>query len=256
MIYNLLQILSTQLPQATVELPQYANFQEWLQDTSYYEMIFKGLAIGIMVSAPMGPVGILCIQRTLNKGRWEGFATGVGAALSDIIYAVITGYAYHLVVSIIEDPVIAWWAKIIGGIVFILFGLYTFMSKPVEMIKPVKRSKGTLSQNFLTGFAVTFSNPLIITVYVAAFSMFTFIITNNIIAQIIGYLCIVVGAVGWWFGLTWLVDKVRNKYNVRIIWLLNRAIGMAVMIGATIYTIYTLTGNSLDLSDFAIPFKP
>ena len=72
------------------QLPQYATFQDWLQDTSYIEMIIKGLLIGIIASAPMGPVGILCIQRTLNKGRWEGFATGAGASLSDIIYAIIT----------------------------------------------------------------------------------------------------------------------------------------------------------------------
>lgn len=250
MIYQILQAVN-QIPQ----LPQYANFQEWLQDTSYFEMMLKGLAIGIIASAPMGPVGILCIQRTLNKGRWEGFATGVGAALSDIIYAIITGYAMHLVVGIIEDPLIAWWMKIIGGIILLLFGIYIFFSKPVSKINPVKRSKGTILQNFLTGFAVTFSNPLIIPVFVFTFGTFTFIITNNIIAQITGYLFIVVGALLWWFLLTWFVDKVRNKYNVRIIWVLNRAIGVAVMTGAIITIIYTLTGHAIDLSEFQIPLS-
>ena len=55
-------------------------------------LIFKGIMIGIIASAPMGPVGVLCVQRTLNKGRWYGFVTGVGAAASDIIYAGITGF--------------------------------------------------------------------------------------------------------------------------------------------------------------------
>ena len=237
------------------QLPQYATFQDWLQDTSYYEMIIKGLLIGIIASAPMGPVGILCIQRTLNKGRWEGFATGVGASLSDIIYAIITGFGLKFVIDIIEDPVIALWLKTIGGILLFLFGIYTFMSKPKETVKAVKRNKGTLLQNFLTGFAVTVSNPLIIFLFVATFAMFTFIIVENFIAQIIGYIFIVVGAMLWWYVLTWLVDKVRNNYNMRIIWIINKTIGIAVMIGAVLMILYTITGHSIDLSDFRFPFN-
>ena len=193
------------------QLPQYTTFQDWLQDTSYFEMIVKGLLIGIIASAPMGPVGILCIQRTLNKGRWEGFATGAGASLSDIIYAIITGFGLKFIIDIIEDPVVALWLKTIGGILLFLFGIFTFMSKPKETTKVVKRNKGTLLQNFLTGFAVTVSNPLIIFLFVATFAMFTFIIVENFIAQIIGYIFIVVGALLWWYVLTWLVDKVRNN---------------------------------------------
>jgi len=239
----------------TPQLPQYANFQEWLQDTSYYEMIIKGLIIGIIASAPMGPVGILCIQRTLNKGRWEGFATGVGASLSDIIYAIITGLGLKFIVDIIENPVIALWLKTIGGILLFMFGIFTFLSKPRETVKPVKRNKGTLFQNMITGFAVTLSNPLIIFLFIATFTMFTFIIPDNIIAQSIGYLFIVVGALMWWYGLTWLVNKVRNNYNMRIIWVINKTIGIAVMIGAVLMIIYTITGHSIDLSDFSFPFN-
>ena len=61
-----------------------------------FEFIAKGILIGIIASAPMGPVGILCIQRTLNKGRWFGFITGVGAAVSDFIYALIVGLGMSL----------------------------------------------------------------------------------------------------------------------------------------------------------------
>lgn len=68
------------------------------------DLIFKGILIGIFVSAPMGPVGILCVQRTLNKGRWYGFVTGVGAAISDIIYALITGFGMSFVMDLITNP--------------------------------------------------------------------------------------------------------------------------------------------------------
>ena len=56
------------------------------------DIVFKGILIGLIASAPMGPVGVLCVQLTLNKGRWYGFITGIGAAVSDMIYALVTGY--------------------------------------------------------------------------------------------------------------------------------------------------------------------
>lgn len=66
------------------------------------DLMFKGVLIGILASAPMGPVGVLCIQRTLNKGRWYGFVTGIGAAVSDIFYALITGLGMSFVMEFIE----------------------------------------------------------------------------------------------------------------------------------------------------------
>lgn len=247
-MHNILEIVNPQLP-------QYANFQEWLQDTSYYEMIFKGLIIGIIASAPMGPVGILIIRQTMNKGRWEGFATGMGAALSDIIYAIVTGLGIKFVTDTIENPVIALWIKTIGALLLLAFGIFTFLSKPKETKRRMKQNKGTMLQNFLTGFAVTVTNPLIILLFMATFSMFTFIIVENFIAQVLGYISIVAGALLWWYGLTWLVDKVRNNYNIRIIWTLNRVIGIAVIIMAILMIIYTITGHSIDLSEFKFPIS-
>jgi threonine/homoserine/homoserine lactone efflux protein len=68
------------------------------------EVIVKGVIIGIVASAPMGPVGVLCIQRTLNKGRAYGLVTGVGAAFSDILYALLTGYGLNLLFDVINNP--------------------------------------------------------------------------------------------------------------------------------------------------------
>nr|MBP9637656.1 LysE family translocator [Bacteroidaceae bacterium] len=65
------------------------------------DILIKGFIIGVVVSAPLGPVGVLCVQRTLNKGRWYGFVTGLGAALSDIVYALLTGYCMSFISDII-----------------------------------------------------------------------------------------------------------------------------------------------------------
>ena len=68
-----------------------------IQIETIFDILWKGFIIGVIVSAPLGPVGVLCIQRTLNKGRWYGFVTGIGASLSDIAYALLTGYGMSFV---------------------------------------------------------------------------------------------------------------------------------------------------------------
>lgn len=224
------------------------NFIPWQETIGVVEMILKGTIIGIVVSAPMGPVGVLCIQRTLNKGRWYGLATGLGAALSDIIYAFITGYGMSFIVHFIEDPRIMFWLKMVGSVLLFVFGIYTFRSNPVQSIRPVSHNKGTLVHNFVTGFFITFSNPLIIFLFVAMFSQFTFILPDNPLPQVIGYIFVVVGAVLWWFVLTLLIDKVRNKFDVRGIWIINRIIGVIVMLVSALVVANTLMGNSFPMS--------
>ena len=93
----MIQFLEAQLPTL--------DYQEILKNIGGLEMVVKGIIIGVVASAPMGPVGILTVQRTLNKGRWFGFATGVGAALSDFIYALITGFGLSFVVDIIDSVI-------------------------------------------------------------------------------------------------------------------------------------------------------
>ena len=222
------------------------NFQQWMQNVGVLEEIIKGFLIGILASAPMGPVGILTVQRTLNKGRWEGFATGIGASISDIIYAVITGYFMYLVVDIIEDPIIALWIKLIGSALLLAFGIYTFRSIPkskvVDEETPVE-TKHELTGFIISGFVITVSNPLIILLFVALFGQFTFILAGNWFTQILGYISIVIGALTWWFVLTWLIDKVRSKFNQKVIWWINRIIGIIVMIVSALMIVYALTGH-------------
>lgn len=203
-------------------------------------MIIKGMIIGVVVSAPMGPVGILCVQRTLNKDRWCGFFTGLGAALSDIIYALMTGFGMSFIMETIESPTVAFWIKVVGSVLLFLFGLFTFKSNPIERVKPVSHNKGTLFHNFISGFLVTISNPLIIFLFIAMYGQMTFILPDSPLLQIIGYLFVIVGAVGWWFLLTWLIDKVRNKFNVRGIWLINRIIGSVVMLVSVLILLHTV----------------
>ena len=89
---------------------------------SIFYMIWRGLAIGVIISAPMGPVGILCIQRTLDKGRRTGFYTGVGAALSDLFYCLLTGFGLSFIQDFLEKNTAV--IQLFGSAVLVGFGVY------------------------------------------------------------------------------------------------------------------------------------
>ena len=105
-----------------------------IQIETIFDILVKGFIIGVVVSAPLGPVGVLCIQRTLNKGRWYGFVTGLGASLSDIAYALLTGYGMSFVFDYINKNI--FYLQLLGSIMLLLFGIYTFRSNPVQSIRP------------------------------------------------------------------------------------------------------------------------
>ena len=207
-------------------------------------ILWKGFLIGVVVSAPLGPVGVLCIQRTLNKGRWYGFVTGLGASLSDIIYALLTGYGMSFVFDYVNKNLYA--LQLFGCILLMIFGIYTFRSNPVKSIRPSSGNKGTYLHNFVTAFFVTFSNPLVIFLYIALFARFAFVSEGVLVFEAVtGYVAILVGAVSWWFFITYSVNKVRARFNLRGIWLLNRLIGTIVAIVSIVGLVFTLTGKSL-----------
>ncbi len=106
----------------------------WIEQVTILDLLVKGLIVGVVVSAPLGPVGVLCIQRTLNKGRWYGFVTGLGAALSDIGYALITGYGMSFMDDFLAKNQVL--LQIIGSIMLFFFGIYTFRSNPVQSLQP------------------------------------------------------------------------------------------------------------------------
>ena len=218
----------------------------WFEQITVLDVLIKGFVVGVVVSAPMVPVGVLCIQRTLNKGRWYGFVTGLGAALSDIIYALITGYGMSFVVEFIENPQTLYYFQLIGSAMLFGFGLYTFRSNPAQNIRPISANKGSLIRNFVTAFFVTLSNPFIILLFIGLFARFSFVLPERFFyEQSIGYLAIVGGAITWWFLITYLVNKLRTRFDLRGIWILNRIIGVVVMIASVVSAIFTLIGKTL-----------
>lgn len=203
--------------------------------------IFKGMLIGLIASAPMGPVGVLCVQRTLNKGRWYGFVTGVGAAMSDMIYAAITGFGMSFVMDFLSNQQTRMYLQIVGSVMLLVFGIFTYKSDPTKKIHNSGKGKGTLLHNGVTAFLVTFSNPLIIFLFLACYAQFAFVMPNHPFEMFVGFLSIIAGALLWWFGLTWLIDKIRGKFDNNGIHLINQVIGAVVVLCSVIMFLGTVT---------------
>jgi threonine/homoserine/homoserine lactone efflux protein len=144
------------------------------------------------------------------------------------------------VMDFIENPQNMFWFKVIGGILLMFFGIYTYLSNPTNNLRPANPNKGSLWHNGITGFLVTFSNPLIILLFIALMARFEFVVPEHYWEQGLGYVAIFAGALLWWFGLTYIIDKVRTKFQVSTICLINRIIGSIVIVAGFIGFLWAL----------------
>ena len=194
-------------------------------------MIVRGLAVGVFVSAPMGPVGVLCIQRTLNKGRWEGFFTGVGASVSDLLYCLLAGFGIALVEDFIKNQQDI--LQIIGSVALLAYSIILIKNNPAKRLRRSSRKNKTLWSNGITGLLITFSNPMILFLIVGLFARFNFTTPEfeaEFFHYLVGYLFIVVGALLWWLFITTVVNRLRRHFTVRTLWYINRIIGLIILV--------------------------
>lgn len=198
----------------------------------------RGLAIGILVSAPMGPIGMLVIQRTLSKGRKPALFTGIGAALSDLIYSLLTGFGISFITDLIEKH--QFWLQIFGGVVLAAFGIFLFKQNPTRALKSINNQAPTSYwKDFVSGFFLTFSNPLILFFIIGLFARFNFFLPEyKFFHYIWCYVTILGGALIWWWGITMLVSKLRRRINVRSLWFINRIVGSILIIMAILGIVF------------------
>lgn len=198
------------------------------------------MLIGIVVSAPMGPIGILCVQRTQKKGRWYGYITGFAASISDLIYALMTGLGMTFVYNLISGPTTYFALKILGSVLMLGFGIYCFFTDPAKKVHQTSGKKGSYRYNAITGFWLTFLNPLIIFLFMFLYAQLSFIIPHKPIEMTLGYTSIFIGANLWWYALTWGITKIKNKFDVRGIKIIDKVIGGIVSICSVFMLVNTL----------------
>jgi threonine/homoserine/homoserine lactone efflux protein len=204
-----------------------------------FEIIIKGILIGLCISVPLGPIGMLTIQRTLHRGQKHGIATGLGATTSDLVYTIITLFFLSFVLDFIE--VHRFIIQLVGSLVVGAFGYYIFRSNPATQPKPNETVKHSLPGDFFTSFALTFSNPLVLFVLIALFARFEFIGNKTtLFVYICGILSILGGALMWWSLLTFLISRFKNKLNMRGLKIINQVTGLVIIVIGCIGTILSL----------------
>ena len=187
----------------------------------------------------MGPIGLLCFQRTLNKGQWHGFFSGVGAAFSDLFYAVFVCLGMGFVVDFIEGYQIV--LQIVGSIFLLFFGVYIFRSNPFKQMHRSKENINSFSQDIVSAFFLTLSNPFILLVYIVLFSRFNFISAEEkTVSMLLGLLCILAGALSWWLLITFLVGKLRKIINLRGLWVVNKIVGAVIILLSVLGVVYPM----------------
>lgn len=204
-----------------------------------FEIIIKGIIIGLFISIPLGPIGMLCIQRTLNRGRKYGIATGLGATMSDLVYTMISLFFLSFVIDIIEKQRFA--IQLVGSIILLVFGYFIYKSNPSTQPKPNESVQYSLFSDFISSFGLTLTNPLVLFVLIALFAKFSFIDSDTtLFLSISGIVSILLGAFLWWTTLTFLVSRFRGKLNMRGLKTINVITGLIIIITGIIGIVMNL----------------
>ncbi len=202
-------------------------------------LLWEGFIIGIAVSVPLGPLGMLCIKRTVNKNWKSGFLSGLGIAASDVIYAIVAGFSLTIIINFITTYEI--YFKILGASMVVLLGLYIFLSNPAKDIQKFQRKGTSYIQDFLTAFLLTVTNPLSVFVFIAIFTSYSLVFKPSQLPEallIIGG--IFVGGATWWFILTGMAHLFRHKLTINTLWWANKIIGLSVILIAVVLFILLL----------------
>jgi threonine/homoserine/homoserine lactone efflux protein len=205
----------------------------------FLTLIAKGILIGLLVSIPLGPIGVLVIQRTVNKSRMAGLLSGMGAALSDTLYAIIAGFSLTFVIDFIRTNEMLFQA--VGALVVLGLGIHIFFKDPVTDLRKSRLRGNTHFQDMLSSFLVTFSNPLTVFVFLAVFTSSG--VASSLEQPYHSFFVIFgvfLGAFIWWFSLSGIVSLFRHKINLRILWWINKSAGLAIVLFVLVSIIVVL----------------
>lgn len=195
---------------------------------SHISMVVEGVVVGFAASIPLGPIGIVCIQRTLNGNRNTGFISGLGAATADTIFAMLAVFALSYVQSFIEDKM--YWFQAIAGILLMLLGFSIFLKKVRRPQKTNTQGNTSHLSNYLSVMLLTLTNPVYIGTFLLLFSALGIDGSeNSFMLNLLLILGVLIGTSSWWFLLTWTINKLRKKFTIRSLWLINKISGGVII---------------------------
>jgi len=190
-------------------------------------MIFiKGLILGFSIAAPVGPIGLLCINKTLQNGKLSGFLSGMGAASADMVYGSIAAFGLTAISSFLlkEASVI----KLVGGLFKCYFGVKTFLS--VKNLKSAELSSDNLLKDYFSTFLLTITNPMTIISFTAIFAGLGIVSANrSLLSSSLLVFGVFLGSALWWLFLSFGVCFIGKKSNESFIAVVNKTSGIIIL---------------------------
>lgn len=161
--------------------------------------LLKGVAIGVVIALPVGPVGVLCVRRTVFEGPVYGFISGIGAATADTIFGVIAAAG----LTFLRDWLLSYqdWFGAAGGIFLVIIGVRTLLVPPTERETVPLSGERRLTAYFST-FALTITNPITILAFAAIFAKIGVAESAGMFTLGMLVLGVFAGSLVWWFGLS------------------------------------------------------
>jgi threonine/homoserine/homoserine lactone efflux protein len=189
-------------------------------------IIIKGIIMGFSIAAPVGPIGVLCIRRTINNGRLSGFFSGLGAATADGMYGCVAAFGLTFISSFLISQ--QFWLRLIGGAFLCYLGVKTLLSHPAEQAAKAAVSS-TVAGDYLSTFFLTVTNPMTILSFAAVFAGMGLAVTGGYQSAGLLLLGVVIGSALWWLCLSGIVGFFRQKFNsTGLIWV-NRISGLIIL---------------------------
>jgi threonine/homoserine/homoserine lactone efflux protein len=192
--------------------------------TETLSLFLRGFIVGISIAAPVGPIGILCIRRTLAEGKLQGFLSGMGAASADMVYGAIAAFGLTLVTDLLMEN--QFWLRIIGGCFLLYLGGKTFFEIPAA--HAAQTNQNGFFGAYISTFFLTMTNPMTILSFVAIFAAtMPKGATNSPIMLVAG---VFAGSATWWLALSLGIGEIRNRLHQNFMMWINRGSGLIIVI--------------------------
>lgn len=199
--------------------------------------LLRGLLIGFSIAAPVGPIGVLCIRRTLADGRVAGLVSGLGAAAADALYGCVAGFGLTLISNFFVSQ--RFWLQLAGGLFLCWLGLRTLRAAPAGEAARTGRAEGLVGA-FVSTFVLTLTNPMTILSFAAVFAALGLASTSGDYgAAAVLVFGVFVGSALWWLLLSGGVSLLRSRFDARGLQWVNRVSGI-VIVGFGVLSLATL----------------
>lgn len=198
-------------------------------------LFVTALAIGVSIAAPVGPIGLLCIQRSLAHGLVIGFVSGLGAAAADGVYGAIAGFG----LTALSNALIAHalWVQLGGGVILVALGVQAARGTPRMIDSATETARGALAA-FASIFVLTLANPMTILSFVAVFAGLGLVAAETTAAALVVVAGVFLGSAAWWLALAGGVSLLRAHIGPRVLGAINRAAG-AFIAGVGLWAVVT-----------------